>query len=124
MRSNREPDSRVYRYERKFLVSAVDVHQARRMVKQHPGMFFEPYPPRFINNLYLDTRGLDYYAANVSGTMNRRKVRIRWYGDLFAGMQDPTLEIKRKTGLVGHKIQYPFPPLQLRPNFRPREIKT
>ena len=112
----------VRRYERKFLVSALDVHQAHRLVRQHPGMFFEPYPPRFINNLYLDTRGLDFYAANVSGAMDRRKVRIRWYGDLYTGVQNSALEIKHKTGLVGHKIQYPFPSLALKPNFRPREF--
>lgn len=124
MKPNQNSASIDHRYERKFLVSALDVHQARRLVRQHPGMFFEPYPPRFINNLYLDTRSLEFYADNVSGAMGRRKVRLRWYGDLYTGTQNSTLEIKQKTGMVGCKTQYPFPALPLKPNFRPREFKS
>ena len=104
---------KTYRYERKFLVEALDAHQAGRLVKRHPWMFYEPYPPRYVNNLYLDTHQLDNYTDNVSGTMNRRKVRIRWYGYLFEDIQEPVLEIKHKVGPVGYKIQHPLPPLGL-----------
>ena len=106
-----------YRYERKFLVEALDAHQARRLVKKHPRMFFEPYPPRYVNNLYLDTHRFDYYADNVSGTMARCKVRIRWYGELFAGINRPVLEIKHKVGPVGYKIQHRLPPLEHEKDF-------
>ena len=111
------------RYERKFLIQALDAHQAGRLVRQHPGMFYEPFPPRYINNLYLDTHSLDYYADNVSGTMDRRKVRIRWYGDLFEGVNTPVLEIKHKVGPVGYKIQHPLPPLRLKSNFQLTNFK-
>ncbi len=105
------------RYERKFLLQTVDAHQAGRLVRQHPWMFYEPYPPRHVNNLYLDTHGLEYYADNVSGNMRRRKVRIRWYGGLFDGSRAPVLEIKHKIGPVGYKIQHDLPPLTLNPHF-------
>jgi hypothetical protein len=105
-----EAQTRDYRYERKFLVDRLDVHQVRALVKLHPAMFYEPYPPRYVNNLYLDTEELDNYQENVSGTGERRKVRIRWYGDLFGLIEKPVLEFKIKSGLVGTKVTYPFAP--------------
>jgi len=104
---------RAYRYERKFLVDEMDVHQVRALVKRHPSMFYEPYPPRYVNNLYLDTEALDNYFDNVSGVGERRKARIRWYGALFGDVEKPMLEFKIKSGLVGTKRIYPFVPFRL-----------
>ncbi len=106
-----------YRYERKFLVDQMDAHQVRGMVRRHPAMFYEPYPPRYVNNLYLDTEGMENYFDNVSGASDRRKVRIRWYGDLFSTVENPTLEFKVKRGLVGTKYSYPFAPFALDERF-------
>ncbi len=104
-----EAEVRDYRYERKFLVEELDAGQARLLVKRHPAMFYAPYPPRYINNLYLDTEDMENYYANVDGVDERRKVRIRWYGDLFGEIAKPMLEFKIKSGLVGTKHIYPFP---------------
>lgn len=108
-----ERQIRESRYERKFLVDQLDAHQVRAMVKLHPSMFYEPYPPRYVNNLYLDTEGMENYFDNVSGVGERRKVRIRWYGDLFRDIEKPMLEFKIKNGLVGTKHIYPFAPFTL-----------
>ncbi len=97
-----------FRYERKFLVDQLDVQQVRAMIKLHPSMFYEPYPPRYVNNLYLDTQGMENYFDNVSGVGERRKVRIRWYGDLFQDIERPMLEFKIRSGLVGTKRTYPI----------------
>ena len=99
---------RRYRYERKFLVSELDHHQAIALIKRHPYLFYQPYPPRYINNFYLDTVEMDNYQDNVSGAENRRKVRLRWYGELFGEIEKSTLEFKIKRGLVGTKRLYPF----------------
>jgi hypothetical protein len=80
-------------------------------------MFYEPYPPRYVNNLYLDSAGLENYHDNVTGMRERRKVRIRWYGDLFGKIEEPTLEFKVKDGLVGTKVGYPFAPFILGEGF-------
>ena len=69
----------------------MDAHQVRALVKLHPSMFYEPYPPRYVNNLYLDTEDMENYLDNVSGVAERRKVRIRWYGDLFGDIGRPML---------------------------------
>jgi hypothetical protein len=98
-----------YRYERKFLVDQLDQHQAKALIRRHPSLFYEPYPPRYVNNFYLDTLEMDNYYDNVGGSGNRRKVRVRWYGDLFGQIREPILEFKIKQGMVGTKRHFAFP---------------
>ncbi|MGD2028027.1 MAG: VTC domain-containing protein [Anaerolineales bacterium] len=103
-----EGAKRSYRYERKFLVNGMNHHQAIALIKRHPYLFHQPYPPRYINNFYLDSAEMDNYYDNVSGAGSRRKVRLRWYGNLFGEIRQSTLEIKIKQGPVGTKRLYPF----------------
>jgi hypothetical protein len=116
----REMQTRDYRYERKFLVEGLDAGQVRMLVKRHPGMFYEPYPPRYVNNLYLDTEEMENFHANVVGMADRHKVRIRWYGESLEEIVKPVLEFKVKSGLVGTKHAYPFPEFQLDGGFSQR----
>lgn len=118
-----QPKIRAYRYERKFRVEDLDDAQVRMLIKRHPGIFYPPYPPRYINNLYLDTPDLDNYHANVSGVGERQKVRIRWYGGLFGEISKPILEFKIKDGLVGTKQSYPLPPFSFRKGFNQRKFR-
>lgn len=104
-----EAVKREFRYERKFLVEQLDAQQVRLLVRRHPAMFFEPYPPRMVNNIYLDTSEMENYQANVSGVGERKKVRLRWYHALFGEIACPMLEFKVKDGQVGAKYSYPFP---------------
>jgi hypothetical protein len=99
---------RTFRYERKFLVETLMPFQVCFLIKHHPRLFHEPYPPRFVNNLYLDTPDMDNYYENVSGATQRRKVRVRWYGDPFGEITQPMLEVKIKDGVVGTKHTYPL----------------
>ncbi len=106
-----------YRYERKFLLEDIPIHQAAAIIKLHPRMFSEPYPPRYVNNLYLDTVDMENYYDNVNGADLRRKVRVRWYGTLFGQVNHPVLEIKVKNGLAGTKYAYPLAPFCLDQSF-------
>jgi hypothetical protein len=96
------------RYERKFLVEAIDAHQAQLLIRLHPALFTSPYPPRQVNSLYLDDPDLSDYYDNVRGAAERKKVRLRWYGGTFGVMAHPALEIKFKRGLVGGKLRCPL----------------
>ena len=100
---------RTFRYERKFLVDRLDSHQIKGFIRRHPYLFEEPYPPRYVNNFYLDTPEMDNYLDNVVGSSDRRKVRLRWYGDLLGEIKKPIMEFKIKHGMVGTKRYYPFP---------------
>ena len=116
-----EADS--YRYERKFSIAEMDAAQARSILLRHQAMFGEPYPPRYVNNIYLDTYEFDNYGDNLVGAMERLKVRVRWYHDLFGYVDAPVLEFKVKRGLVGWKEQYPFPAFCFERGFSARAFR-
>ena len=108
------------RYERKFLIEELDAGQVRSLIQRHPAMFYATFPPRVVNNLYLDTEDLDYYYANLAGAAERCKIRIRWYGAIFGPIKAPVLEIKIKNGLVGTKRSHSFPAFHLEDGFSQR----
>lgn len=102
-----------YRYERKFVVTELSLHEIESVVRLHPAMFFQPFQPRYVNNIYYDSVDLASYFGNLDGTAQRVKVRIRWYGDLLGRIEKPTLELKIKSGSLGTKRSYPLPPFSL-----------
>jgi len=104
---------RTHRYERKFLVEELMPFQVAALINHHPRLFYEPYPPRYVNNLYLDTPEMVNFFDNVNGAMQRRKVRVRWYGEPFGKINRPMLEIKVKDGMVGTKRTYPLSSFQM-----------
>ena len=109
-----EKDNNQYRCERKFIVDQMDSQQVMMMVKLHPAVFIMVYPPRYINNIYFDTKDMSYYHENVSGAKERRKVRLRWYGDMIGEHNKPVMEFKIKDGFVGTKQHYTLEPLTFR----------
>jgi hypothetical protein len=104
---------RNYRYERKFIVDGLLPDQVEALIKLHPCMFYETYPPRYVNNIYFDTPDMENYYDNVNGANRRRKVRLRWYGAAFGEINQPVLEFKIKDGLVGTKHSYPLASFKL-----------
>lgn len=114
---------RANRYERKFLVEEMTFHQVAALVRLHPRMFYTPYPPRYVNNAYLDTVDLENYDDNVCGASYRRKVRVRWYGELAGAVARPLLEFKVKEGQVGAKHSYPLDGFCLDTTFGDRALQ-
>lgn len=103
------PDVNNYRYERKFVVSGLSSHEIESIISLHPAMFSEIYSARFVNNIYFDSPGMNHYFNNIDGLVERVKARIRWYGELFGNISNPSLELKFKRGLVGRKVGFPLP---------------
>jgi hypothetical protein len=101
-----------FRYERKFATPCLSEDEAEVAIKNNPFMFDEIYHERRVNNIYLDSLGMDSYFGNVMGYAERTKIRVRWYGDSPDAAR-PTLELKVKRGLVGTKLSYPLPPFSL-----------
>ena len=97
------------RYERKYKAEHLDFALVQQMVRLHPAGFRKIFPDRQVNNIYLDTEDLTTYKENVMGIAERKKFRIRWYGDSVKQIQDPTFEIKIKNNLLGSKLSKPFP---------------
>jgi hypothetical protein len=111
-----------WRYERKFVIRGRSVPEILASIRRHPAAFREAYPPRLINNLYLDTQSLHNYHEHVGGAAHRVKTRLRWYGPLRGPIAKPTLEQKLKRGLVSAKLAYPLPPLHLNGSIDHREL--
>ncbi|MAF64649.1 MAG: hypothetical protein CMJ84_03175 [Planctomycetes bacterium] len=113
---SRQPaDAEDYRYERKYHAQGIDLAAVEALLRLHPAHFRQAFPPRFVNNLYLDSPTLSDYSAHVNGMANRRKVRVRWYGDDAGGadriLPRPVLELKTRRGTVGTKPSFPLAPM-------------
>ncbi len=97
-----------WRYERKFILPKESSFHLDNYIKNNPYFFSEIYSSRNVNNIYLDTIDYRFFQENVNGLSNRKKIRIRWYGELFGHIK-PTLEIKVKSGMVGKKYSFKLP---------------
>ncbi len=80
--------------------------QVRASILLHPAGFSEAYPPRQVNNIYLDTPALDCLNDHVDGAAERSKLRFRWYGTDYAAVRG-ILELKHKVGHLGWKEYSP-----------------
>lgn len=103
----------VWRYERKMLAPGADPALTAHRIRLHPAGFREVYPPREVNNLYLDTPGRTDFREHVQGVCARSKTRIRWYGPLEGPIERAGLELKIKQGSVGRKETYAVPGFSL-----------
>ena len=101
------------RYERKFVFSGMGEQHLNMLIRLHPAGFFDVYPPRQVNNLYLDSLTLQNYHESIDGVRDRTKIRIRWYGELRGRVPAPCLEFKIKRGLLGFKKQFDLAPFTI-----------
>lgn len=112
----------VYRYERKFLISEISREEVEEVIKKNPGIFKVSYPERIINNIYFDSYKMDDFSNSVDGASERKKIRIRWYGDTFKSEKTAFLEIKKREGLLCKKFSYQLDPFHFRENISKEEI--
>lgn len=102
-----------YRFERKFVTNRYDHRGLEQLIRIHPAFFKEIYWERQVNNIYFDTPGLRHYFDNVVGKSERKKVRIRWYGETSGIIEKPVLEFKIKSGTLGKKASFDLAPIDL-----------
>jgi len=96
------------RCERKFLVGDLSVDELENIILHHPAMFRPVFSERFVNNIYFDSLEFINYHQSIEGLDQRKKVRVRWYGNLSGPIKNPVLEIKKKWGNVGKKETRPL----------------
>ncbi len=103
-----------FRFERKFTIpDGFTIVAIEQFIKQNKALFREVFHIRQVNNIYFDTAAYNDYFDNVLGVSDRKKIRIRWYGDTFGTIKKPVLEVKIKKGLVGDKWSYKLQPFEL-----------
>lgn len=114
-----------FRYERKFTVpNEFSLNTIEQFIKRNKVLFREVFHLRQVNNIYFDTAAYNDYLDNVLGVSDRKKIRIRWYGDTFGEIKKPVLEIKIKKGIVGDKWSYKLKPFVLNNNFNNIETQN
>jgi hypothetical protein len=102
-----------WRYEVKLVAPGRGLPLVRSWIRAHRGAFAASYPPRVVNNLYMDTHDMQWLAESVEGLSDRRKVRLRWYGEQ-TGTVAAVFEVKRKHDRANRKLRYKIAePLQL-----------
>lgn len=92
------------RYERKFIFTSPYLEDLVQQLLCNSFGFKEIFERRMVNNVYFDDQNFNFYKQNVSGVGKREKYRLRWYGDNFSIIKNPSIEIKKKFGDVGDKI--------------------
>jgi hypothetical protein len=95
------------RYEIKMTCDDLYLADVRAWIRLHPASFIEAYPPRRVNSLYFDTIEGNCLDANLLGVGERRKLRLRWYGEDCTSITG-TLELKCKTNQLGWKEYFPL----------------
>ena len=94
------PQKDKFRYERKYIIENVDLPAFVYQIQN--SSFLEVYKERKINNLYYDNINLDSIFDNIDGLSNRKKYRVRWYGDTFKS-SIKQFEIKFKSEFLNSK---------------------
>ena len=110
------------RHEIKFVLPFEYYKHVNHLIKLNCGHFKKIYKSRFINNIYFDSIDMKNYYENINGTAERKKIRIRWYGDFFGKINLPTLEIKEKKGMIVSKKLLPFPNILIKPHVSVKNI--
>jgi SPX domain protein involved in polyphosphate accumulation len=93
-----------YRYEIKFVLNDIQLSEISAWINAETSMT-KRYAPRVINNLYFDDIEFSSVKDNLSGIANRKKYRLRWYGEAVEGF-NPVFEIKGRNDRVGSKTVF------------------
>lgn len=105
------------RYELKIVFPSLEKDNILKKMFSNSLMIREIYNERQINNIYFDSLGYSDYLDNLHGSAQRKKYRIRWYGELHQDILAPILELKHKQGLVGGKKYVKLPNFSFNPEF-------
>jgi SPX domain protein involved in polyphosphate accumulation len=101
------------RYERKYKIENLSLSLVKQSIRLHPAGFRKIFPDRQVNNIYFDTLDWTTFKENVMGIAERKKFRVRWYGENLQAIEIPVFEIKIKSNQLGDKISFPIAPFQL-----------
>lgn len=101
------------RYELKYAVDVLDQASIVSSILMHPASFFKAYEDRQVNNIYLDSPTFQCFHQNVEGHPQRKKMRLRWYGDSLQPTSKSTLEVKNKNAELGWKDNFSIDGLEI-----------
>lgn len=96
------------RYEVKLALAEVDLPKMRAALTLLPAALRPLHPERIVQSVYFDTWDGAAVHESLAGLSERRKLRLRWYGD-DCGVVRASLECKRRSSGVGDKDVFALP---------------
>lgn len=106
-----KPQNKKFRYERKYVLS---FNQYDLFISElYSKNFYQIFEKRTINNVYFDNFDFDANLDNIEGLSERKKFRLRWYGDTFSDSKK-TFEIKIKNEFLNTKKTIPINKIQFK----------
>jgi len=95
------------RFERKWIYyCSNNLNLINKLIRSN-FFFRSSFLKRNVNSVYFDDDNLTSIRENLYGTKNKKKIRIRWYGNNNI-ISNPKLEIKKKIGFITEKKIYDF----------------
>ena len=98
--------NKVNRFERKWLFRSNNYLALINSLIRSKLFFRTQYPLRKVNSIYFDTYDYNSIRENLDGVSNKKKIRIRWYGDKNV-TKNPIIETKSKKGFETKKESMP-----------------
>ena len=94
-----------YRYEIKFVLDNSSLAYAMKWLYNSTSAS-KSYDKRVVNSIYFDDVDFSSARDNLTGIAERKKLRLRWYGN--QKKNPPIFEVKTKNGRLGKKLAYPI----------------
>ena len=95
------------RYERKWVINNIDCNQIFILLFKSNFSFSYQYEDRYVNSIYFDDQNFSSIRQNFDGISEKKKYRLRWYGDL-SKISKPVFEIKNKSSFEVSKENINF----------------
>ena len=96
---------KINRFERKWRFKSNNYLALVNSLIRSDLFFKKHFPKRRVNSIYFDTLNFVSIRQNLDGVSNKKKIRIRWYGEQ-KNIKNPVLEIKSKKGSETKKENY------------------
>ena len=71
----------LHRFELKSMIKGRLIDDLMLNLSLHPSSLRKIYPDRTINNIYFESNNYLSLNDNIDGISNRKKLRLRWYGN-------------------------------------------
>ena len=69
------------RFERKWVFDSIDHNQLFILLNRSKFLFTTQFSDRLVNSIYFDDEHYTSINQNIDGVSEKKKYRLRWYGD-------------------------------------------
>ena len=92
------------RFERKWIYKSGNYLALINSLIRSNFFFNTQHPTRRVNSIYFDNSNYSSIRQNLDGASNKKKIRVRWYGEIFNAEIQPQIENKSRINQHNYKI--------------------